>query len=206
MTINNSTSLGAERFQREVALIMKVNIDGALTFVADSWTQLDQDYATAMGITYVALELEEIGSNIFTGDRPSLIDDDTPLTSYPNLSIIVDTITAAPTSIDQGSQYLNTLVIETIVKGDNEFDVDRRCKRTVDAINFVMQNNNTLNGLVFPLAQDPTIRWSNTFQRREKRGHGDKIWMKLGRLEYIIEKISPRPSNWMDELFSVDQQ
>jgi hypothetical protein len=206
MTINNSASIGAERIQREVALIMKGNLDSALDFVASEWDDLDEAYATQMGLTYVPLVLEHVETNIWTGDRPSLIEDETPLDHYPNVIIMVDTTLPAPTSIDQGNSFMAQLVVESIVKGDNEFDVDRRAKRTADAINLVMQQNRNLNGLTNPLPTDPTIRTSPTFQRREFRGSGDKIWMKLARLEYAIEKVSPYPTTWMNELFSVDQQ
>ncbi len=206
MTINNSSTTGSERIQREVAIIMKANLDSTLSFVENSWSELDEDFANQMGNTYVPLTLEEVGTNIWTGDRPSLIEDETPLDHYPNVVIMVDTTIPAPSAIDQGSGFLAQLIIETIVKADNEFDADRRAKRTADAINFVIQDNRTLNGLVNALPTDPLIRTTPTFQRREFRGSGDKVWMKLARLEYQVEKISPYPASWMNELFSVDQQ
>jgi hypothetical protein len=206
MTINNSSTTGGERIQREVALLMKANLDTTITFVQDSWNDLDEEYANTMGFTYTPLTLEAVGTNIWTGDRPSLIEDETPLDHYPNVVAMVDQTIPAPTTIDQGNSYLAQLVIESIVKGDNEFDVDRRAKRMADAINLVIQDNRTLNGLVNQLPTDPIIRSSPTFQRREFRGSGEKVWMKLARLEYQIEKISPYPATWMSELFSVDQQ
>lgn len=204
--INNSSTTGGERIQREVALLMKAHLDDTIQFVEDSWNDLDQEYATAMGATYTALTLETVGTNIWTGDRPSLIEDETPLDHYPNVIVMVDQTVPAPTTIDQANNYLAQLVVESIVKGDNEFDVDRRAKRMADAINFVIQGNRTLNGLVNSLPTDPILRTSPTFQRREFRGSGEKVWMKLARLEYQVEKISPYPASWMSELFSVDQQ
>lgn len=207
MTINNSPSVGAERIQREVAILMKDNLDSAIEFVQNSWNALDEEYAEKMGFDYVALEVELIGTNIWTGDRPSLIKDEEPLEHYPNVIAMVDLVSPSPTTpIDQANNFYASLIIESIVKGDNEFDVDRRAKRTADAINYVMQGNRTLNGLVNEMPTDPVVRTSPTFQRRKFRGSGDIVWMKLVRLEFQVEKISVYPASWMNELFSVDQQ
>lgn len=197
--------LGLERIQREAFLVLYNNLNQELAILQTAWTTLDQQLSTATGRDFNAITLEAVEEyNFHMGHRPSLIE--APIARYPNVSVMAyQSRVDGVTQIDQMVQLSDRLFIECMVKSpqydtttveasDGQIEAERvvnaRIQRMTDAVNNVIQNNRSLNGVVQEISQVPNVIISDVFPRAEKTSYGP-MWLWQGsRLEYEVSKLS----------------
>lgn len=147
----------------------------------------------------VTLELFDSGS-IHFGHRPSMIE--APVERYPSMSVM--TYNATPAASNATADYGHSLglrtAIEAIVKSDGygiddeagigEDIVNRRIKRTGEAIHKLMQDYQAPGGLFFPPETPPTIIWGDIFARDsgEDENNQRRYYWQGVRMEYIYLK------------------
>jgi hypothetical protein len=197
MALLLDTQIGLERIQRECIIVLIDSLNDYIASEEAAWVQLDQDLAALREVSYEAVKLEKIDlRNFHTGHKPSLIN--APIEQYPNVSALA--AVSAPSTVDQDIDHTQAsdlaLAIEVMCKAtereakDPEEMVDRRAKRTAEAINKVILDNRNLNGLIPDIGSPPSIRHTNVFIRKEDTSTG-RLWFWQGaRLQYTIRKLS----------------
>jgi hypothetical protein len=190
------TGFGLEEIARETFLILIDKLNGELLLQEAAWEQNDRDLAARRGIAYSEITLEEIPLNNFhLGNEPSLITDETPMLSYPSVSVMA--YRAQPDAIDdfdQAANYRDNLYVETVVKSspvEGPEVCDRRIWRTAESINNVIMRNRTLNGIVSEIDRSPTCIVSEVFKRPQESDHGEDWYWQAARIEYGVTKLSP---------------
>lgn len=200
-TLIADATLGLEDIQREAFIVCWENFDAALGAIAEKWDARDEADADRLGVPHVATELELVDrtptddnptGNYWEGHVPSLIN--APVENYPNLAVMCFRGTPGPQSdlFDHADQYLNSLIVDVMVKATNERDVNRRAHRMAEAAHLCLRSNSTLHGTVEGLNTAATADISDVFVRREKtKGHYGSVWYWQGaRLSYGMKKMS----------------
>lgn len=158
----------------------------------------DEALADRRGVEYVPVTLEQVeDENFHLGHVPSLIEDSTPLDSYPALSVMA--YRAGPAGTDAGdhyAEYKDSMYVELLVKAspsEGEEVCDKRAWRTADAVHNVIMRDRTLMGAVYEVGDSPTCLVSEVFVRpsNPSEGHGEDWFWQAARIEYGVNKYSP---------------
>lgn len=186
---------GMERVEREALIVLLETVNDALPAQIALWEELDQHLADMRGIDYEPTNLEPIPAEHFhQGYKPSLINAD--IEEYPNIAVICDD--AGPSGgreeTDQIDNYGLRLIVEVMVKADDEELCNRRIKRTADAVNICMMSNPTLRGTIHGFESTPSINLSEVFLRKEETSYGPEWCWQGARIEYTVRKESQIPS------------
>jgi hypothetical protein len=198
--------IGAEDLQFEIIRVLAENINDKLAVEETRGQALDATYEAVLhrGLVPVTLEHFEL-RNFHPGHRPSLID--APVDQYPALAVMTYNVVGAPTNIlsDESRDHNLLCSIECIVKSgpfdiddgdegasksDGEEVVDRRIKRTAEAIWAVMLQHQDLSGYSLPADVVPTITWGEVFARNGDDGSQRYYWQGV-RFQFTYSKTIP---------------
>lgn len=186
--LSTTNSLGLERLGREVLLRLAASVNSAIHAQTSTWAAADLDFASQMGITYSPLVLESITkANMHLGHVPALID--APIEQYPNLSVLAPDIKPLPTASagwDQGDEYLASFYVEIMVKDvESQENVNKRCQRTLDAVNSVIVAEPSFTARYSYLSLN-AVGVSDVFIRREIKSRGPEWFWQGARLDYQV--------------------
>jgi hypothetical protein len=165
LTADGPTSLGLEEAQAAAVVQIFDNIDSCLTRQSQAWDPLDQKLAQHLSVRYRRTVLERPPRGcIYPGVRGGVLD--MPWDRFPALSVMADSATprAESSQFDQStSTYAINLYVEGMIRSDpfnmddreervfHEGAVDRRAKRTINAVVECVELDPTLGGAVLPL-------------------------------------------------------
>lgn len=202
-TLVNTPILGLEFIQRGAVLLLAKNLNPTIEEIAATMDISDQEFATAMGRTYVPTVVEPIEmENFYEGHRPSLIE--APIEKYPNVAAwTVEAVPSAESAeLDHQSSYINMLYVEVMVKSEvDEEEVNRRVARTAESVHACILRDPTFGGILQGLDGDPTVRLADVFVRRERTSYGDRWFWQGARLEYAVRKEAVLPSSSTGSIF-----
>lgn len=193
-TLTNTTLIGLEQVQRAAFFTVLDGLNANIGVVQTYMNSSDQEFATRVGVTYAPTIIELVANaNFHEGHRPSLIS--APVSEYPNVSVTGNRATpsAENNSFDQLDSYRDTLAIEVMVKSiESESEINRRVRRTAEAINITIMQDPTLGGVVNGV-EAPTVMISDVFTRKERTAYGPHWFWQGARVEYGILKEAVQP-------------
>lgn len=192
MSARTERGIGLELIQREITLVLYENLNDELDLQQEKWEERDNEWAQITGLepAYVLLEHVE-AQNYHQGHRPSLILNDTPRESYPNVSVMAYQARPTEDIIDQGTNYNFIIDVETMVKSEtSEAEVDSRIHRTCEAITQVLSRNESLNGKSYGWDEDPIVQLTDIFTRDELVSHGEKWFWQGAKIRYNMTRHS----------------
>jgi hypothetical protein len=163
-TLTETPLVGLEDLQRAAFWVFFEGMNNALQEISDYWAPRDLVYDQRVGTTLAPTVLEAIPTNNFhTGHKPSLVNGSPD--NYPNLCVFAMQATPAAESnnYDQIDAWLDSLLVEVMVKGPDEDVTNRRIQRTVEAAVMCIRRNPTLGGSTYGLANAPSIVISDLF-------------------------------------------
>lgn len=182
--------IGLELVEREACLILFNELNDELDSQQAIWADRDTEFAQTTGLEPSYVNLEHIDpENFYYGHQPSLIE--ASVDKYPNVCTMAQQAGPAATNdiIDQTENFLVNLDIESFVKSeDSASEVNRRMRRTVEAINQVLVRNENLNGLSLGYNNDPDIIITDAFKRDEQTSHGPVWFWQAARLRYNLTR------------------
>lgn len=160
-----ATSLGLEEAQVAAVVQISDHIDDALARQAAAWDPIDQQVSQRLEVKYRRTILERPPRGcIYPGVRGGVLD--MPWDRFPALYVMADQASprAESAAFDQSTRsYAVNLYVEAFVRSDlfnyedrherifHEGAVDRRSKRTTNAIIECIEMDPTLGGAVLPL-------------------------------------------------------
>jgi hypothetical protein len=207
--------IGAEDLQWGLFEALFNNLNAKLAEEEARGQQLDSAFniLTERGLVPVTLDRFD-PAHFHTGHRPSLIESSPE--EWPALAVM--TFAAGPSPLQTADQMTATRLTASIecithagpydidaqgkIDEDGEVIVDRKIKRTAEAIHAVVAEHRYLDGYVFPDEETPTITWGEVFIRDGAGGidaDGRYFWQGV-RLQYNYNKNSSIPFG-----FDVDQ-
>lgn len=170
------TSIGLEEAQVSALVQVVDNLDESLARQAAAWDPIDQAVALKLQTRYRRTVLERPPKGcVYPGVRGGVLD--MPWDRFPALYVMADQATpkAESAAFDQSSRaYAVSLYVEGFVRSDlfnyddknerifHEGVVDRRAKRTINAIIECIEIDPTLGGAVQPLTT-PTAGQTDSF-------------------------------------------
>lgn len=222
-----SSRLGVENLQWQVFQLIFNRLNAALAEEQDRGFLIDDAFNELTGRGLVHTRLDPIAKgNFHMGHRPSLIE--APVSEWPAVAVMAYSSVPSPVNgaLDQSDSNRITLSIECIVhagpytvggdgrlatsggagKGtasftrhDGEEAVDRKIKRTAEAIHVVMVEGRFTPSPFFPSETPPTITFGEVFIRDGATDGTDQLgryfWQGV-RFQYTYDKTTG---------FSVDQ-
>lgn len=211
-----ANNTGLQSLQEAALVVVFEQLNDALIVAEQEGQERDESFGNRLGIPMPEVTLEPIDKtahessptgNFYFGHRPSLIN--ASIDRYPNVAVIADRFDPATGGIDQGTQFLDRLRIEVMVKGlgiNGEELVNRRIQRTMDAVNAVIQANPTLGGAVQSLEEQSRGYIGNVFPRKAETSYGEVWYWQGAQLNYTVRKSSVLSSDssaafrpaWMD--------
>ena len=181
---------GLELLQLEVGKVLYENLNNEIDQYQSEWQTRDAEWQSLSGLGDPGVVVEYFeDQNFHLGHRPSLILNDVPKESYPNIAIMAYESRPTDQIIDQATNVIAAIDIEFMVKSEtSELEVDRRTHRTLEAIYQVMINNSTLNGKILGWDNEPTTQISEVFLRLEDLTHGEHWYWQGARLRYMVNR------------------
>jgi hypothetical protein len=201
------SSLGMEEAQVAAVVQIVENIDACLTRQSQAWDLIDQQLAIKLGTRtrYTKLERPPKGC-VYAGVRGGVLD--MPWDRFPAFYVMADR--AAPkaesATFDESLYaYAIQLYVEGIVRSDlfnyenreervfQEGAVDRRAKRTINAVVECIQLDPTLGGAVLPLpAPEAGQTDSFTLQGQDPRDKTKKRVFAAIRINWTLDSYPVR--------------
>jgi hypothetical protein len=207
MSGNGPSSLGLEEAQIAAAVQIHDNIDACLTRQSQAWDPIDQDVAVKLDARYRRTVLERPPKGaIYPGVRGGVLD--MPWDRFPALYTMCDRATPRP---EMGSEAVAVhavqLYVEGIIRSDSfnyedhserifhEGAVDRRAKRTINAIVECIELDLTLGGAVQPLPS-PSAGQTDSFtlQGQDPKDKTKKRVFSAIRIDWTLDTYSVRVS------------
>lgn len=192
MTTVSESLIGLEVVQRGAFLVLFEGLNNAITQMSNYFDTSDQELAAKTGREYVAVPVEQIDlGNFYEGHQPSLIN--APMEGFPNIAVMALRVTPNEDDavLDQATAYRTIVFVEVLVRSENnEDETNKRIHRTVEAVNFCIQNNPTLGGSVSGIEGAPTIDISEVFTRKEQTAYGPEWYWQGARIEYSAAKYA----------------
>lgn len=196
-----SYRLQAEDLELAIFRVLYEDLNAALTQESTRGTEIDNDFFLITGRGGVSASLEPFApDNFHKGHRPSMIL--APVSEYPSLAVMCYLANpAASQSHDQTDSLRLTCSIEAIVRsgpypeddraGTGEDIVNRRAKRTGEAIHRVISSRRALDGDFMPAQEPPVVRWGEVFERDEMvEGRGARWYWQGVRLQYVYDSVA----------------
>lgn len=204
---NGPSSIGLEEAQIAALVQIVDNIDEALTRQSTFWDGVDQEVALKLGTRYRRTMLERPPKGcIYPGVRGGVLD--MPWDRFPAVYVMADQATpkAESAAFDEGLRaYALNLYVEGFVRSDafnyedknerlfHEGAVDRRAKRTINAIIECIERDPSLGGAVQPLpAPSAGQTDSFTLQGQEPRDKTKKRVFAGIRIAWTLDSYSVR--------------
>jgi hypothetical protein len=201
------TSIGLEEAQVAALVQVSDRLDAALTRQSDAWDPIDQELALKLESRYRRTVLERPPKGcIYPGVRGGVLD--MPWDKFPAFYVMADNATprAESASFDQSSRsYAVSLYVEGFVRSDlfnyddknerifHEGAVDRRAKRTINAIIECIEIDPTLGGITQPLpAPSAGQTDSFTLQGHDPRDKTKKRVFAGLRISWTLDSYSVR--------------
>lgn len=209
MSYTNDSRLGVDDLQWLVFRALFTDLNAAIQDEETRGHVIDDAFNQLTGRRLVAIELDRIrDDNFHMGHRPSLII--APVSEWPAVAVKTDGVSGSPinANLDQASSSRLVVSIECIVhagpykvggdgqvigrdKDDGEERVDRRIRRTAEAIHKVMLANRELGGYFSPADQQPTVTFGEVFIRDGSVDGSDRdgryFWQGV-RFQYNYDK------------------
>jgi hypothetical protein len=163
-TLVSTPLVGLEDLQRAAFYVFFEGMNNSLDEIQARWEDRDARFNTVTGQNIPPTILEHIETkNFYEGHKPSLIRGNPDL--YPNVAVFGTQATPAPESdrFDQLDSWLDSLLVEVMVRGNDEETTNRRIQRTVEAAILCLRRNPTLGGAVFGMQTAPTVIISDLF-------------------------------------------
>jgi hypothetical protein len=203
MSIATDFNVGLEEIATSAFSVLHGALNAELAQIEAAKVVADAQLDEMRGRVPVPVTLEPVErGNFHLGHIPSLIEDDTPLDSYPNVSVMAYRAQPAAFSPlqDQATTYVDSLYVEVLVKAGpmdrsepyRQAEIcDKRIWRTAEAVVAVLLRNPTLGGTIAGL-EDPTVIISEVFTRPQSDSNTEIDWFwQAGRVEFAISKFSP---------------
>jgi hypothetical protein len=201
------TSLGMEEAQVSALVQIVQNLDAALTRQSQAWDPIDQQVALALGTRYRRTILERPPRGcMYPGVRGGVLD--MPWDRFPAFYVMADQATPKAESAafdDSLRAYAINLYVEGFVRSDafnyedkaerlfHEGAVDRRAKRTINAIIECIEMDPTLGGSIQPLpAPSAGQTDSFTLQGQEPRDKTKKRVFTGLRIVWTLDSYTVR--------------
>lgn len=166
-TLIDTPTVGLEDLQRAAFYAFFEGMNNALIEIADYWAPRDAEFDIRTGNNFAPTVLEPIpNSNFFEGHKPSLILGGPG--GYPNIAVFAMQADSNPESdrFDQIDSWLDSLLVEVMVKAINEETVNRRIHRTTEAAIMCLRRNPTLGRAITGFLTVPNIVISDVFAVR----------------------------------------
>src|SRR4051812_9280254 len=200
------SSLGMEEAQIAATVQIVESIDACLERQAQAWDPVDQQVAVKLGARYRRTRLERPPKGcVYPGVRGGILE--MPWDRFPAFYTMADRADAAADSNENTAtaHRLIALYVEGIVRSDafnyedreervfHEGVVDRRAKRTINAIVECIQLDPTLGGAVLPLP-DPSAGQTDSFtlQGQDPRDKTKKRVFAAIRINWTLDSYSVR--------------
>jgi hypothetical protein len=201
------SSIGLEEAQIAAVIQIVENIDACLTRQSQAWDEIDQKVAVKLSTRYRRTTLERPPKGcIYSGVRGGVLD--MPWDRFPAIYVMADRATpkAEDAAFDQSLHaHAIQLYAEAIIRSDafnyedrnerifHEGAVDRRAKRTINAIIECIQLDPSLGGAVLPLpAPSAGQTDSFTLQGQDPRDKTKKRVFAAIRIDWILDSYSVR--------------
>lgn len=192
-------AVGLEDLQRASFYVLFESMNTVIRQVSVYWNNKDARFDVVTGRKTSPTTIESIPNNNFhEGHRPSLIQSDP--SGYPNIAVFA--MRADPSSesnlLDQVDSFSDSILIEIMVKAEDEVVVNRRIQRTTEAAAIAIRNNQTMGGAATGLETAPSVIISDVFALKSnasKGGYGTRYIWQGSALQYKIRKdaILPGP-------------
>jgi hypothetical protein len=194
----NGSRIGLEDFDRAVFVQVLENINDALAQEGARWAHEDMEFNALIQKPAINSSLEQFRpATIHIGHRPSMVE--APVENYPSMAIMSFRSSPIADQNDQSETSSISLSIEAIVRsgpfdhedktGDGETAVNRRAKRTAEAINHVMLSSRNIVGFT-PPERAPVTIIGDVWTRDEQITNGNRWYFQGIRLEYAFRKMS----------------
>ena len=207
MTIDSNALIGTEQIQRAIFFTLFENLNDSIALIESYMHTSDQEFADRTNRLVALTTIEPVDPEDFhEGHVPSLIS--APIDNYPNVAVISvrSSPAAASDQLDQQDAYLDQIAVEVMVKSiTGESEVDRRLKRTAEAVHLTLKARQTLGGTISGLDSMPTVVWGDVFTRKESTSYGPHWFWQGARLEYAIRKNAVRAEANAGGVFDFDQ-
>jgi hypothetical protein len=198
------SSIGWEEAQVAAVVQIADNIDACLTRQSEAWDPIDQRLATHLGTRYQRTKLERPPKGcIYSGVRGGVLD--MPWDRFPALYVMADSARARPQEVDGITARSIALYVEGFVRSDlfnyedrnerifHEGAVDRRAKRTMNAIIECIELDPTLGGAVLPLPPASAGQTDSfTLQGQDPRDMTKKRVFAAIRIDWTLDSYSVR--------------
>lgn len=207
-TLIDTPLVGLEDLQRAAFYVFFEGMNNALIEIQAYWLTRDVEFNNVTGRGLSPTVLEAIpNANFHEGHKPSLIKADPSF--YPNLAVFATQAHPLPEGdrFDHMDSWLDSLLVEVMVKGDDEETTNRRIQRTVEAAVMCLRRNPTLGGAIFGLQTAPTIIISDLFAvnspsqggayagERKTAPVGQRYLWQGAQIQFRIPKDSITPSS-----------
>lgn len=206
-TLITTPLVGLEQIQREAFIVLFEGLNGTIAEIESAMHESDEAIATLTEQPYAETLIERIANeNFYEGHIPSLIK--APVDRYPNCAVMAVRATpgAGSDQLDQLTAYRDQIFVEIMAKSAmSEVEVNRRVRRTAEAVNVCMMRNQTLNGIVHGFDSAPIVNISDVFTRKERTSYGPHWYWQGARLEYAVRKEAVHPSSSPGSIFRADQ-
>lgn len=208
-TLIQTSVVGLEDFQRAAFYVFFEGMNNTLTEIESYWAERDQIFNTRTARDIPPTTLEPIpNDNFHEGHKPSLVNG-TP-EGYPNLAVFATQ--AAPSPYDEGldveDSWIDTLLVEVMVKGLSEEETNRRIQRTTEAAVMCLRRNMGLGGATDGYTAAPGIVISDLFAVRSasqggaytgELGSGARYLWQGSQITFRVQKESTQqPSDGPD--------
>lgn len=203
---NGVSSLGMEEGQVAATVQIAQNIDVCLTRQSEAWDPIDQKVALALGTRYRRTTLERPPKGcVYPGVRGGVLD--MPWDRFPAFYVMADRATPrAGFGSDENRAHAIQLYVEGIIRSDSfnyedrnerifhEGAVDRRAKRTINAIIECIDLDPSLGGAVLELPSPAAGQTDSfTLQGQDPRDKTKKRVFAAIRIDWTLDSFSVRP-------------
>lgn len=197
MTTLLTPAVGLEDLQRASFYVLFESVNIVIPQVSAYWNAKDARFDVVTGRKTSPTSIEPIANdNFHEGHRPSLILSDP--TGYPNLAVFA--MRADPSSennqLDHFDSFSDSILIEIMVKANDEIVVNRRIQRTTEAVAIAIRNNQTMGGACTGLETAPSVIISDVMAMKSnasKGGYGQRYIWQGSALQYRIRKDAVLP-------------
>jgi hypothetical protein len=200
------SSIGLEEAQVAAVVQIAEHLDASLTRQSQAWDPIDQQVSVKLGTRYRRTVLERPPKGcIYPGVRGGVLE--MPWDKFPALYVMADRATSAADSNDNTATAHRQiqLYVEAIIRSDpfnyedtnervfHEGAVDRRAKRTINAIIECIGLDPSLGGAVLPLP-DPSAGQTDSFtlQGHDPRDKTKKRVFAAIRIDWTLDSYSVR--------------
>ena len=204
-TLVTAPIVGMEAVQRACFYVLFEGVNNAIDELSDYWTAFDLEFDTVTGRSLSPTVVEHVDpANFHEGHKPSLLTQN-PL-SYPSIAVMVANASPSEESnrFDTVDSWSDLVMIESMVKGTEEDETNRRIQRLSEAIVMSIRRNPTLGGAVFGIELTPFISISDLFRFQSPTQGGaypgqapngaDFLWMG-SQIIFRVRKDAVYPSS-----------